>query len=554
MVVNATFAIRGSARKTDQKLGSRGNLNETVSSIQPSRSIERSKISKLSFGHKIIEKLVSLERGPLKPIAGTKIIGNTEVLPDNRLSTERSLPRAIAGFREATGVDLISAPDDIPSPIGKYSRQELAYPLMVSISPRDLADRKIEGGQVKLENAALNLIKDASTFPVPKDRPVVATFFGLEEPRTEGYMKNAEGQPLTPVYIHNLGEDGPVLPDELGSPELEKKGITKDDLVKTAIDTLHAKGALAVPVFMFGDGQMMRKKPDGTVENLDWDDMSNQDWSRSKDDPNKPSSLEVYARNIAGFVKKYGADGADFDSFGHFRLPLGGVREGHHYSGMGKTPEYNQIKWLFNRVKELSGRQDLIFTGENMGGELGWDGRPVGEDIGLNAAYSAGVGGPDNAAKCEAEQNHPGRTFKVGPMVKPGVQEFDNKEAGDNWDQIRAGTWKALQHRVPVAASIYDIKPESYENSRAASPKARNMGDPEALKYDNPYAGVPGAAAHTELQVRAITGDFGPAKVITPKRPEKIKAANTKFTPLAKIDNGIVVAPNSLRNRNLLPA
>ncbi len=230
--------------------------------------------------------------------------------------------------------------------------------------------------------------------------------------------------------------------DNIISYDLSFKGnmLSAEDQIRAFNDLAHFRGLKTGFRMLISEDQIKIAQENLPDENFKWDN---------------PQHVELFI-NEGVKVLNLGFDSIFFDSLKHVN-----GHEWHFYTGVGKTPDYEQMQYIFYELRNRSNRTDLSFVGER----CDWDIDRY-KNMGLTAGTAWGNADDFENIKYWSEYYKYSREYSPGPEVSN-----DNDEGWANYEQ-RANRLKsclfgynAPTDKLPSFMQMHDLFPLRYDTN-----------------------------------------------------------------------------------------
>lgn len=172
---------------------------------------------------------------------------------------------------------------------------------------------------------------------------------------------------------------------------------------------------------------------------------------------------------------KLGFDSIFFDSLKHVN-----GHEWHFYTGVGRTPDYEQMQYIFYEIRRRSERTDLSFVGER----CDWDINRY-KNMGLTAGTAWGDADDFEDIKRWSKMYKHSREYAPGPEVSN-----DNDEGGSTYEERLNKLRSCLfgyEHpcdKLPSFMQMHDLFPLRYDTNThhlmMCNPSYSGFGDPHS--------------------------------------------------------------------------
>lgn len=235
--------------------------------------------------------------------------------------------------------------------------------------------------------------------------------------------------------------------------------VSPQDQIRAFNDLAHMRGLKTGFRMLISEDQLKIVHPYQEDECFRWDNYEHQ---------------ELFINANVDAIQ-LGFDAIFFDSLKH----VNGY-EWHFYTGVGKTPDYEQMQYVFHEVRSRSGRTDLSFIGER----CDWDIERY-KNMGLTAGTAWGDADDFENIKHWAE------VYKVSEDYAPGPEvSNDNDEGGANYEQrlnrLRSCLfgYKYASDKLPSFMQMHDLFPLRYDTNT----HHLMMSNPSYSSFKDPHS------------------------------------------------------------------
>lgn len=253
----------------------------------------------------------------------------------------------------------------------------------------------------------------------------------------DGYYKPAwEENSLYGIKL-NAGYSENIIADDLSFNEHR---VSPDEQIRAFNDLAHFRGLKTGFRMLISEDQLKIANPNKPDDSFHWEDYDHQ---------------ELYINECVKAIN-LGFDAIFLDSLKHVN-----GNEWHFYTGVGKTPDYGQMQYIFYEIRNRSKRNDLSFAGER----CDWDIDRY-KNMGVTAGTAWGNAEDIDNIKYWAECYKYCREYCPGPEVSN-----DNDEGGANYSQ-RLNMLKSClfgynfpSDKLPSFMQMHDLFPLRYDTN-----------------------------------------------------------------------------------------
>ena len=239
----------------------------------------------------------------------------------------------------------------------------------------------------------------------------------------------------------------------------QKHSVSAEEQIRAFNDLAHLRGLKTGFRMLISEDQMKIAQPDAPDENFRWANIEHQ---------------ELFINECVKVIN-LGFDSIFFDSLKHVN-----GHEWHFYTGVGKTPDYEQMQYIFYELRSRSNRTDLSFIGERCDCDIDRY-----KKMGLTAGTAWGDADDIENIKYWSDCYKYSREYSPGPEVSN-----DNDEGWANYEQ-RANRLRSClfgygypSDKLPSFMQMHDLFPLRYDTNThhlmMCNPSYSKDGTPES--------------------------------------------------------------------------